>query len=176
MAGTHAKTEKTGDVVLIVMEFGSRWPACFQELLRSAPHGVVLAQDVTETSAELSARLKRRLMQLTAAEHHVCAAVLSAGHSLAHDVFVNRCLMVQALARTLTPASGRLVLAGHSQLPEAARQEIARVAATMAEHLVGGPSLVLELEPPKSGVRRAVPRPATPIAFPAIQPAERARA
>jgi hypothetical protein len=176
MADSQNKSDATGDVVLIVMEFGSRWPACFHSLLRNAPHGVVLAQDVTESPAELAARLRRRLMQLTASEHRVCAAVLSAGHSLAQDVFVNRCLMVQALARTLTPNNGRLVISGHAHLPDAARQEIARVAATMAEHLVGGPPLTLELEPPRSAVRRAVPRPSSPTALPAVSSIARARA
>jgi hypothetical protein len=96
-----------------------------------------------------------------ASEHRIQSAVISAGPAAGPDVFVNRCLMVQALMRSLVPANGQLVLAAHANLPETVRQDIARVAATMTEHLSPGASLTLELDGTPMGVKRAVPRSAT---------------
>jgi hypothetical protein len=159
MRGGHSKTDFDGDIVLIVMESGGRWPACFNQLLRTAPHGVVLAQDLRESSAELGTRLRRRLGHVMASEQRVQSAVISAGPAAGPDIFVNRCLMVKALMRSLVSANGHLVLAAHANLPDTARQDIARVAATMTEHLAPGTSLTLELDGGPMGVKRAVRRP-----------------
>ncbi len=173
-------TDTSAGVVMVVMEFGSRWPRCLEQLLGATPQGVVLAQDVTESAGSFLVRLRRRLIRLGSAEHRVSAAVLSVGHSLQSDVFVSRCLMVQVLARSLVPTGGKLVISGHAQLPDLAIQEASRVAATMAEHLVGAPELTLALDEPGSGLRRAVRRPTTPFAVDGFDPvdvrAEHARA
>jgi hypothetical protein len=151
----NEKTESVNAVV--VLEQGADWPKWVAEYQRHASHSVVVAHSPGESVAEFSARIRRRLTEITG-ELRVaivaCAPCVDDTHLAAREA---TCRM---LLEAMAPRRGaELLLAGSTDASDGSKHAIFELAGVLCEGFRGtnrGVRVRFSSGRPESGIMPSV--------------------
>jgi hypothetical protein len=155
--------EKTSAAYMVVLEEGAAWPKWIAEYLRSAVNSVVVAYAPGESTSEFTARVKRRLAELTT---ELRIAILACSPRAEVEHLAGREEICHALLAAMNPRGrGEVVLAASVEGSEDAKHAIFDLAGALCDGLRGSERLVrvrFSSGRPESGIMAspaaAVPR------------------
>jgi hypothetical protein len=132
-------------ILVAVMERGSAWPACVQHCRRFTPDSAVLAQDASESPAELANRVKKRVRALTAQGRLVTTGVIAAADVTGYEYTSARVKIALVLLQSMRRddvQEGKLCLIGPEHMGSAARQQLMALTGMLLSELSGPPPVI----------------------------------
>lgn len=142
------------NALVIFLESGAKLPELARNLQARYPDNVVLAESVTESAEDFSARAIRRLEQLGASGYTVRAAMLAVGEQASAAAFAARHRIATEVARFAAPHSAPdLLLVGSGGLSAAGRADLKTLAEVLSQEFgTRGPNVRLVLDSPRRPV------------------------
>ncbi len=127
--------EKTSAAYVVVLEESAEWPKWIAEYLRSSVNSVVVAYAPGETMSEFSARVKRRLGELTT---ELRVAILACAPRVDSEHLAAREEICRALLEAMDPhGRGEVLLAASVQSSDDAKHAIFELAGLLCDGLRG---------------------------------------
>jgi len=118
---------------MMVLEAGAAWPQWMQDYQRQAPNAVVVAHAPSESMSDLSARVRRRLDELTGV---LTVAIVACAPTLDPEHLAARKAMCRSLLEAMrSDVGGEVVLAARDTDADEAKHALFELAGTLCEGL-----------------------------------------
>ncbi len=134
-----AKATASGNVAIVIIEAGGRWPLWLEEVRIGSPDVETLVQHGEEPRAELVARVMTRLRTLLAQGQQVQTLVLACNGATDRNSLIARAQIGKAAVAAMSKQrEGQVLLTAHQGLPELVAPILSKLAASLQAYATAG--------------------------------------